>query len=405
MSRIGVLRIRSQMGTWRVKDIDGAMTVRELMDRVATEKSLSLSENERLCASPSGSDPLPLDAGLASLNVKHGDMLYIMLTEENQVAHEEAKAPRKVDADGNVRAQEYADGAGRRGFRPGMLPLRAMKMQWTLTDFLDMDARFVFKMKRQEDAACAGVDMETNVARDFQQALRQTAFQQCRVGYLYGTFTDDNKVKVKCLYEPPQRGTAVDVELLEDPREDTVEKLAALLGLRRVGWIFGHPPREEGFHFASPEVFMAAEQQLEAAGGIGDTPFVTIKVTCNAEGLASVEGFQVSKQCMEMVAEGALEIGENPGDCAVNETFTAIVEGKEAKEVNNNFFLINVAISQYEADDMVYSFPVANREELGTTQGQPDLRAQIESAGKQGWCVAQNLTLTRSLSLTLNPKP
>ena len=36
---------------------------------------------------------------------------------------------------------------------------------------------------------------------------------------------------------------------------------------------------------------------------------------------------------MEMVAEGVLAPSANLGHCAVNPTFTAIVEGKEAKEV------------------------------------------------------------------------
>eukprot|EP00975_Prorocentrum_lima_P043336 9096885-Prorocentrum_lima.AAC.1 len=94
---------------------------------------------------------------------------------------------------------------------------------------------------------------------------------------------------------------------------------------------------------------------------------------------------------MEMVAEGALEIGENPGECAVNETFTALVEAKEAKAVDNNFFLINVAITQTDESDLVYSFPVANRDDLGILQTQQDLRRQIESAGKQGWSLIDRL--------------
>jgi hypothetical protein len=35
---------------------------------------------------------------------------------------------------------------------------------------------------------------------------------------------------------------------------------------------------------------------------------------------------------MEMVAEGALEEGAEPGWCQVNDTFTALVEGKEVRE-------------------------------------------------------------------------
>lgn len=48
---------------------------------------------------------------------------------------------------------------------------------------------------------------------------------------------------------------------------------------RKVGWIFAHPPREEGFLFSSAEVITAATLQLEAADGINDTPFVTVKVS------------------------------------------------------------------------------------------------------------------------------
>lgn len=35
-----------------------------------------------------------------------------------------------------------------------------------------------------------------------------------------------------------------------------------------------------------------------------------MQVTADADGNASFDAFQVSKQCMEMVAEGALDMGE-----------------------------------------------------------------------------------------------
>lgn len=64
-----------------------------------------------------------------------------------------------------------------------------------------------------------------------------------------------------------------------------------------------------------------------------ETPFVTIKVTMGEDAQIVVEAYQVSLQCMEMVAEGVLEPSANLGSCAVNQTFTAIVEGKPSKEV------------------------------------------------------------------------
>lgn len=115
-----------------------------------------------------------------------------------------------------------------------------------------------------------------------------------------------------------------------------MESIASCLGMQQVGWLFAHPPREKGFFFSSLEVITAAELQLEAAKGVAETSFVTVKVTLNEEGAVIVEGFQVSQQCMEMVAESVLDVGPNPGSCAVNPTFTAIMEGKESKEVRSN---------------------------------------------------------------------
>lgn len=63
----------------------------------------------------------------------------------------------------------------------------------------------------------------------------------------------------------------------------------------KVGWIFAHPPREEGFFLSGAEVIFTAEQQLEAAGGLEkDTAFVTVKVTVNPQNEVVVEGFQVA---------------------------------------------------------------------------------------------------------------
>ena len=68
------------------------------------------------------------------------------------------------------------------------------------------------------------------------------------------------------------------------PQEQVlVDMIAESLGLKKVGWIFGHPPREDGYIFSGDEVLTAAELQLEDAGGVEDTSFVTIKCTCDEQ--------------------------------------------------------------------------------------------------------------------------
>ncbi len=60
---------------------------------------------------------------------------------------------------------------------------------------------------------------------------------------------------------------------------------------------------------------------------------------------------------MQMAAEGAVEVGPAPGSLAVNDSYTAIVEGRGAKGVDNNFFLVNVPIGNCETQTFVNKFP------------------------------------------------
>jgi nuclear protein localization family protein 4 len=130
---------------------------------------------------------------------------------------------------------------------------------------------------------------------------------------------------------------------------------------------------------------MAAELQLDAAAGVEETPFVTVKVTKGEDGNVSFEAFQVSQQCMAMVAEEALEIGTDQSVCYVNETFTAIQEGKESKTVENNFFLTVVPIAQHTSEKYVSQFPRMNRDLDDRTPSKDELKRQLSKSGSSGW--------------------
>ena len=86
-----------------------------------------------------------------------------------------------------------------------------------------------------------------------------------------------------------------------------------------------------------------------------------------------------------MVAEEALEIGPDPGLCTVNDTFTAIQEGKESKTVDNNFFLAVVPIVQHTSSTFVSQFPKANRDLDDRTPSHDELKRQLQKSGTAGW--------------------
>jgi nuclear protein localization family protein 4 len=316
------------------------------------------------------------EAGLTN-----GYMLYVMVDESKTGVHEMATM-KKISKTGDIIAQEYEDLSSREGFRPGMMPLRDIKKQWTLGEFVAMDEQFEFRLKAPEKAHCTLVSTDGPSAEEFFAYARSFDFARMRVAYLYGTTNDAEKtVSVDCIYEPPQDTTDTSFTLLDDPNVDRVEFVAGQLGLKRVGWMFAHPPREEGFFFSTPEVLMAAEQQLEAAGGVAESLFVTVKVTIDQENKPLIDAWQISKQGLEMVAEGAIDVSTDLGRSQVNDTFTAYVEQKPTKVVDNNWFITRVGIGAYESK-LISTFPKANREEIAT---QESLKAQISRAGKQGW--------------------
>jgi nuclear protein localization family protein 4 len=418
-----LLRVRSNVGVWRVDGLEVSSTVEDVLKGIATIRP-HVTYEKPLCHDPACKQELEKEKTLEGLNLRHGSMVHCRVDpatcadvsatpkdtdEELSAAADTTVKPgtnmkRIIDKDGSIKlvpTNEVRGAKDDKGFRRGMMPLRDIKMAWTLNEFVAMNSQFEFKVQRQESAICKQVSLDSASVGEFQSYLRRFQFSRKRFGILYGKFVDsssegeegeevngEKKAIVEAIYEPPQIANpdvAEGFEMLEDPMEDTVEEIAQMCGLEKVGWIFGHPPREDGFVLSSSEVIMAAEMQLEAAGGVEDTPYVTVKVTTGEDGNVSVEAFQVSKQCMAMAAEEALEIGPDPGFCNINETFTAIQEGKESKTVNNNFFLTVVPIVQHNSQVFVSQFPKANRDLDDRTPSHDELKRQLSKSGTAGW--------------------
>lgn len=432
-----IIRIRTNVGQWRVESLSLASTGNDILKEISRTRP-NVAYTLPLCFDPACTKPIDLNCSMQEQNLAHGSMIFCKVeasssavsstnpSSENDggsnsnAASDPKCMKRIIKSDGTIQLVDDPNAlSGDNAFRKGMMPLRDMKMKWTLQEFVDMDNQFVFKIQHQKErwVGEGGVSLDNESANEFQKYLRTFKFQRQRFGYLYGKFIDEpededekinypkketlfgtelpdsdiiyikknSKIIVEALYEPPQENDSEGFVPLDDPLEEQVDVIANLLGLQKVGWIFGHPPREKGFQLSSSEIIMAAELQLECAQGVEETPFVTVKVTVGDDGNASLEAFQVSKQCMEMVAEQAIESGENPGFCYVTDTFTAIQEGKENNMVDNNFFLTVVPINQHSSEMLVNEFPNSNRDHDPRQQSHDEMKKQLSKSGSAGW--------------------
>ena len=419
-----LIRVRTNMGVWRVDGLDEQQaTVHDVLQKVQ-ETRPHVKYETSLCSDPGCQNSLDDEETLAAQGLRHGSMIHCRVDASTAVSvggtaggessstaagggsitASAAPMKRIVDKNGQIKLvpTTETEQAKDKGFRKGMMALRDMKMSWTLADFVALDSQFEFKIKRQEQAYCTQVSLDVSSISDFQAYCQSFQFKRKRAAYLYGKFVKANddgmaptKTIVEAIYEPPQDIDSEAAEgfvLQDDPLEERVDRIAGMLGLSKVGWILGHEAREPGLVLTNAEVIMAAELQLEAAGGVEDTPFVTVQVKPGADGVVSVEAFQVSKQCMAMVAEEALEVNvEDPKVCNVNDTFTAIQEGKESKTVENDFFLCVVPIVQHTSEVFVADFPRLNRDIDDRTPSHDALKRELSKSGTAGWTFEDRL--------------
>ena len=386
-----LIRVRSRFGMWRLSNVEPRTKVGEIMARIEHEHGVKLGDQELRAQPGKGSSILRAQQTCAEIGMKHGSMLYLDVasgaTASAVAAGGSGGAKKRVDANGNLIAS--AKEAESKAFRPGALSLRSQKMHWTLTDMMELDEQFTFKIKGEKQTFCERASLDSKSCDAFQRYVRNSAFQTSRCGYMYGTYiepTDPSaaepssssasssarnatssykprkkmvlsdlpsaskntlpkkSVRVEFIYEPRQIGTPSGFDILDDEREAAADALAASLGFIKVGFIFSHPQRED-YNFSAREIIQAGQQCLEASQGAFDSPFVVVKVFPESDGNVAFDAFQLTPQCLEMVAEDALlELPDNPGVCAVHETFTAIVEAKAAEVIDNDFFIKRVPI-------------------------------------------------------------
>lgn len=180
-----------------------------------------------------------------------------------------------------------------------------------------------------------------------------------RVGWLYGYYVEDPHyplgIRAVCegIYEPPQKSSLCDVELLPDDFLPVVDRIADKFGLERIGHIITHLPRD---NYLSPQdIVDCAKIQLDRAHSTHYTGYpVSTHVTCtmhpDSEGKPALNAFMVSDTAMALVRDGTISDMQNdPVVLTIreprqkNEILPQIIEsGKEVSSFDPSWLLIRV---------------------------------------------------------------
>lgn len=174
-----VVRVRTNIGTWRVADVAATDTFADLRRRIEKEHKADL-QSEPFTADPNGAKTFPDNMTIGEAKLSNGHMIYASVDESKVGAHERSTAQKTILKDGTIVTQDVTSVFNTSGFRPGMLPLRNMKMQWTLNEFISLDEQFQYKIKSPESGMCKKVSIDSASVADFQNYMRNFDFRVMR---------------------------------------------------------------------------------------------------------------------------------------------------------------------------------------------------------------------------------
>jgi nuclear protein localization protein 4 homolog len=175
-----VIRVRTQLGTWRIADVAAFDKFSDLRKRLEQEHKVELN-GIPFTADPAGAQHYNDNTTVAEAKLNNGHMIYAMLDESKMGVHEATSGGGKmIRKDGTIVAQDISTVFNSNGFRPGMLPLRNMKMRWTLNEFISLDEQFQFKIKAPDGGMCKKVSIDASSIENFQNYMRNFDFRVMR---------------------------------------------------------------------------------------------------------------------------------------------------------------------------------------------------------------------------------
>lgn len=327
MERVSIENPRATVAVLR-SEIESQLRVPVQAQILSTNQNLLLAKTQADLTR--FTDMIDPNIGLASLNIAHGSIIYLAYEGERTVAG------------------------------PTFHPSGSFGKKMTMDDLIAKQMRIT----RQENPHCELASFDRDAANAFQHYVNESlAFAVKRGGFMYGTVSEEGKVEVDFIYELPQQGTEEKLFLLRDPDEEKlVEAIALGLGMRKVGFIFTQTVSQDkkDYTMSNFEILQAVE--LQAEGDLKEWVTAVVKLEVNEDGAGAVhfEAFQMSDMCVRLFKEGWFErdVQEEIDPKLSRMTKEVVVGGKDTKDVDNDFFLVVVKISDHQVSSFV-SFSIA----------------------------------------------
>jgi len=119
-----ILRIRTQIGTWRVNNLSQNDTFNTIRSKLEEENKINLI-NIPFTVDPSGKEIYNNNLTIKQAKLSNGSMIYMQLNEinGNLTVHKASTGLKRIEKDGTIVRQDTSSIFISNGFRPGMTKL------------------------------------------------------------------------------------------------------------------------------------------------------------------------------------------------------------------------------------------------------------------------------------------